>query len=305
MYIGQPILNTILESGTAKVMLFGEYSILYGSDALAVPLNKFRGRLIVPAKSERITNHMIWSNTELRNLHKYLFRSNSALISYIDLQSFQNDLNAGLWFNSTVPEKSGLGSSAALVAAFYKAYGKKIADIHRLQTVLAFIECNFHGQSSGIDPITVYLKKAVYIKNGTKSHAFSFFGMPFKCLLVPVEGKGNTSELVAIFNRLMLDSGNLHYFLNEYIPLVNHSLAAIIAGNSERIKTNISELCRAWPTVFPHLVPDLYHDLGARFKHTYFKLCGSGGGGYLLAFCFNNSEEIELVNDYNALFVDL
>src|SRR5690242_20746449 len=52
-----------------------------------------------------------------------LFRSGN-LPCDLDLAALENDLNKGLYFDSSIPQGFGVGSSGALVAAIYDQYCK-------------------------------------------------------------------------------------------------------------------------------------------------------------------------------------
>ena len=96
----------------AKVLLLGEYTILNGSKALALPYQDFCGT---------------WSfaddGSESRaSSQKNLKKMGLGLTDkYIDKPRLLNDIEKGLWFDSSVPQGYGLGSSGASSRPFLKA----------------------------------------------------------------------------------------------------------------------------------------------------------------------------------------
>ena len=61
-----------------------------------------------------------------------------------------SDIENGLYFESTIPESYGLGSSGAVVAAIYESYKQEVGvdlEINDLKLILSNIESFFHGQS--------------------------------------------------------------------------------------------------------------------------------------------------------------
>ena len=70
------------------------------------------------------------------------------------------------FFKSNIPQGYGLGSSGALVAAFYDRYAKKKI----LKNIFSEMESYFHGESSGVDPLNCYLGSPILIKSQNEIH---------------------------------------------------------------------------------------------------------------------------------------
>jgi mevalonate kinase len=97
----------------SKVLLFGEYSVIKNSNALAMPYPLFDGHLTFRSQSQG-------RDPELKALSSYLNRldSQGELPFDLDLSSFEFDIGQGLVFESTIPQGYGVGSSGALCAQF-------------------------------------------------------------------------------------------------------------------------------------------------------------------------------------------
>ncbi|RLD73313.1 MAG: mevalonate kinase, partial [Bacteroidetes bacterium] len=160
----------------AKILLFGEYSVIYNSMGLIIPYSHFRGELAF-LNRDRYTNLEFakQSNMQLKSYASELQRLKklAKLNVNINIKAFVEDLEKGLYFESTIPQGFGLGSSAALVASVYSKYAKdKIKsrrhisskEILKLKSDFAELEAFFHGTSSGIDPLNSYIKYPVLIK---------------------------------------------------------------------------------------------------------------------------------------------
>jgi mevalonate kinase len=102
----------------AKILLFGEYGIIRDSKGLAIPYNAYRGALKTSENLEGATKK---SNENLYKFYIYLTSLNSDLISF-NLQEFKTDLENGMYFDSSIPQGYGVGSSGALVASVYDKY---------------------------------------------------------------------------------------------------------------------------------------------------------------------------------------
>ena len=157
----------------AKILLFGEYGIIKDSKGLSIPYNFFWGTLKC---SELETNTTRVSHQSLCDYADYL-KTLSTDLFQLDWKRLQGDLDHNLYFDSSIPQGYGVGSSGALVAAFYDSYAlfkispgtsltpKKIV---RLKTIFAAMESYFHGQSSGLDPLNSYLSSPLLIHSKDK-----------------------------------------------------------------------------------------------------------------------------------------
>ena len=158
-------MTMVFDTYHAKIMLFGEYSIIFDSMGLSIPYPHFSAKLKFPGKKENAKDgHIIRSNNMLKEYIDHLgkLQNEKKLDCKFDLDKVNHDLKEGLYFESSIPEGYGLGSSGALVAAVYDAYsrngikpGKNITgeDISLLKQTFSQMESYFHGTSSGIDPL--------------------------------------------------------------------------------------------------------------------------------------------------------
>ena len=141
----------------SKVILFGEYSMIFDSTALMVPLKKFSAQWrFAPSLSAQ---GVAASNASLQHFSDYL-SSLDDIKENIDFQRLNRDIEHHLYLDSNVPSGYGLGSSGTLVAAVYDGYAKqKTDDLLQLKIIFGKMESYFHGSSSGIDPLQCYLGK--------------------------------------------------------------------------------------------------------------------------------------------------
>ena len=102
----------------STILLFGEYGIIKDSKGLSIPYNFYNGALKTNGLQSEIA---IKSNTNLKRFVDYLKTINSELVTF-DLIALQNDVDAGMYFYSSIPQGYGVGSSGALVAAIYDKY---------------------------------------------------------------------------------------------------------------------------------------------------------------------------------------
>jgi len=109
----------------AKVLLFGEYGIMEDAMGLSIPFEHFQGRF---KAGPALTEDQKASNTSLKSFAAYLNGLTPA-VPGLDLGRLDQDLDAGLHFESNIPQGFGVGSSGALVAAVYEQYGPQNLDL--------------------------------------------------------------------------------------------------------------------------------------------------------------------------------
>ena len=189
----------------SKILLFGEYGIIKDSKGLSIPYNFYNGALKM---DENPTPSAVESNLNLKKFLKYLSDIDTNLVVF-DLEQLQQDIQAGMYFDSSIPQGYGVGSSGALVAALYDKYAQdKITVLEnltrekllKLKAIFSEMESFFHGKSSGLDPLNSYLSIPILINSKDNIEAT---GIPSQ----------NTNGKGAVF---LLDSG----MIGETAPMV-------------------------------------------------------------------------------------
>ena len=105
----------------SKILLFGEYGIIKDSKGLSIPYNFYKGALIIPKQQTAQTQE---SNKHLEAFCTYLgqIEAGKQPLTRFDLSQMRADLALGMYFDSSIPQGYGVGSSGALVAAIYDRY---------------------------------------------------------------------------------------------------------------------------------------------------------------------------------------
>jgi len=281
------------ESFPAKLLLFGEYSVLVGSDACAFPLEQFSGRLVLPDLKDDSTGSLVASNHSIKRLLTYLTEPDNQKIAspILDLDRLAIDIGAGLAFDSDIPQNYGSGSSGALVAAIYHAYRKEdnSKDIQSLRAHLAFIESAFHSKSSGTDPLVSYLRKPVFIlKEEISCPDLSLEDLRQHVSIELIDSgiPGATKSGVGAFQSEFFQTpAKENLFDKEYIPLINTIVGDIYSSKFNSLMDRILSVSEMQLQLFPNLfTPDIRLEAqrGIDSRDYAIKLCGSGGGGFYL-----------------------
>ena len=299
----------------AKILLFGEYGIIKDSKGLAIPYNSYQGAL---KKSGETSEEEIKSNKNLSKFYKYLLSiDNKELVSF-RLNEFKTDLKEGMYFDSSIPQGYGVGSSGALVASIYDKYANdKITVLEnltrdkllKLKSIFSLMESFFHGKSSGLDPLNSYLSIPILINSKDNLEAT---GIPSQkegkgaVFLLDSEMIGETEPMVNIFMNKMKNEG-FRKMLNE--DFAKHTDACIddfLNGNVNSLFGNLKQLSKVVLENFKPMIPQPFHKVwqkGIETNDYYLKLCGSGGGGYILGFTEDFDKTKTILKDFKLELV--
>lgn len=277
-----------MECFSSKVLLFGEYSVIQESNALAMPYHLFEGSLSFSKKK------LSSRDSELDALVRYLkkLEDRSELNFDFDVSSFSFDVGQGLFFDSTIPQGYGVGSSGALVAALYHRYCEKRenfnGDIVELKNRLAILESHFHGASSGFDPLVSYLNQSIFNHKDRgicpivlKEDETSKGGL----FLLNTGRSRKTEPLVNLFLEKCKSEDFSKLCEEELVPITNNCIDFFMKGNTVDLWDSFYALSQFQFEHFKPMIPKLYQDLweqGLENKNFLLKICGAGGGGFLM-----------------------
>lgn len=270
----------------SKILLFGEYSVIVNSKALAIPYSLFEGHLAFPREGER------GRDPELKALADYMKTlSEREEINFpFDVTSFEFDVGQGLYFDSTIPQGHGVGSSGALIAAVYDRYGcsrkKNLLPILELKQIFSKMESHFHGSSSGVDPLISYIGQPLLIDNGLGTIQIPDFKKGEGAIFLLNTGRSRKTEpLVNLFLEKAKNEDFKNACKNELLPITNNCITTFLEGQTTDLLDNFENLSQFQLNHFAPMIPKLYLDVwrkGLQEKSYFLKLCGAGGGGFLM-----------------------
>jgi len=283
----------------SKILLFGEYGIIKDSKGLSIPYNFYNGALKV---DENPTEAAVNSNKSLKRFATYLKDLTPDLVNF-DMETLQNDVDAGMYFDSSIPQGYGVGSSGALVAAIYDKYAAdKITVLEnltrekllKLKAIFSEMESFFHGKSSGLDPLNSYLSLPILINSKDNIEAT---GIPSQksdgkgaVFLLDSGIVGETAPMVSIFMDNMKNEGFRSMLKEQFIKHTDACVDDFLKGDIKSLFKNTKQLSKVVLNNFKPMIPKQFHELwknGIETNDYYLKLCGSGGGGYILGFTEN------------------
>lgn len=261
-------------------MLFGEYLVMQGEDALALPIKNFEGQLVLKAsfQEENIAPFIQYLGA-LPNI--YLKQE---LIEYLDLDR--------LIFDSNIPVGYGSGSSGALTAAVFDAFVEKHEG--SLQEALASMEDFFHGSSSGMDPLVSFQGKPSHPVHPLVLGHFHLLdtGIPRK-----------TAPLVHIFK----EKAERMSF-SELAKVNRLAIEAAGVYDYETLKKAIGQISAFQFANFQEMMPtsfDLLWKEALEQEFLKIKLCGAGGGGFLLVFADKEEYAMDWAREHKLKLIKM
>jgi mevalonate kinase len=295
------VVNATIDSRNfpAKLLLFGEHVLLLGAPALAVPVSAFGGR-------------WAWSDEKDRHharLLQFAASEEFKSLKMLDSDQFVKDLEGGLFFDSNIPTGYGLGSSGALCAAVYDRFAQeKTNDLSSLKSIFARMESFFHGNSSGIDPLTSYMGDPILIQNNTEVQLVepkAWGTSKPTVFLIDSRLPRRTGPLVEWFleqSRLPVFSKKLS---EEFLPAHQETLRAWLSADSGSFWPNLERISRFQ---FENLAPMIPKTIQTIWENSFMnedytlKICGAGGGGFVLGFARNKELVLNLARQTEIIF---
>lgn len=281
----------------SKLLLFGEYTVVKGSRALAVPYPPYAAKWSFENDEKQRK-----SNEALAKFQTHLTERDD-LLCQLDLDEFVIDIEEGIWLDSDIPRGYGLGSSGAVCAAVYDRYGidkiegNNTDKLAQLKTIFAQMESYFHGASSGADPLICYVNQAV-VMSRQKLHTVTIPHLN--------KGKGgvflfntnisrSTEPLVNLFLEKCKNPEFEQKISTELALYADGCIDAFLQKNKNILFNNLRKLSHFQYQYFQEMIPKNYRQIwatGLESGDYILKLCGAGGGGFMLGF----TEDFEQVN---------
>ena len=279
----------------AKILLFGEYGIIEDSQGLTLPYSFYKGTLKF---SDLDNDFEKKSNNSLQKYSVYLKELQLPEFYKINISKFQKDIKKGLFFDSNIPQGYGVGSSGALVAAIFEKYSvnslipENISkdELKDLKKIFGEMESYFHGKSSGIDPLICYMNLPILIENRENVNRVSIpksaegKGAIF---LIDSGMTGETGPMVQKLYEKMKTEGFRKTMKEEFIRYNNACIEAFLKKEMNPLFRNLKNLSIWAYEHFKPMIPESIYKAWKKGLDTnayYLKLCGSGGGGYILGF---------------------
>jgi mevalonate kinase len=171
------------------------------------------------------------------------------------------------------------------------------------------MESFFHGKSSGLDPLNSYLSIPILINSKDDLEPA---GIPSQkegkgaVFLLDSQMVGETGPMVSIFMNKMKNEGFRKMLDEDFAKYTDACIADFLHGNVKSLLGNVKQLSKVVLDNFKPMIPDAFHSVwqkGIESNDYYLKLCGSGGGGYILGFAEDFEKAKKSLKDYKLELV--
>ena len=277
----------------SKIILIGEHSVVYGYPAIAIPLKKIE----IECAIEEAKSNFFYDKTDTLSVAiftalKYLKKENVKIKYKI---------------TSQIPQKRGMGSSAAVSIAAIRAifnYFRENLEDELLEKLVNTAEIVAHKTPSGLDAKTCLSDKAIrFVKN----KGFSYIDLNLDAYLVIADTGiyGNTGEAIQNVKNL----GSKAELSLKKLGRLTDEMTRILTGNienkEEKIRrekiSKIGEIMTAANTELGKLnitieKTELFVKTAIENGAAGAKISGGGLGGCVIALA-ENLEIMEKVKD--------
>lgn len=304
----------VLASAPAKIILFGEHSVVYGKPAIAAAIDlrtyvwaavesskaiKIEAKDIkVPGLTVSFSENEIYFESDYGRAAEVLSYVRQA-IELVKEEADKEDIGITVSITSQIPVGAGLGSSAAVAVATIGAVSRLLgleltpSEIGKLGHK---VELLVQGASSGIDPTVSAVGGFLYYEKG------NFEELPVIELPIVVGytgSSGSTKELVAKVKKNLEEMPYImEPIINSMGKVVERAKEIILSGYDRRIKfellgklMNINHGLLDALGVSTKSLSDLVYasrEAGALGA----KITGAGGGGCMYALAPGKQSEV-------------
>lgn len=212
----------------SKIILIGEHSVVYGYPAIAIPLKKIEIECAIEeAKSNFFYDETDTLSVAIFTVLKYLKKENVKIKYKI---------------TSQIPQKRGMGSSAAVSIAAIRAifnYFRENLEDELLEKLVNTAEIVAHKTPSGLDAKTCLSDKAIrFVKN----KGFSYINLNLDAYLVIADTGiyGNTGEAIQNVKNL----GSKAELSLKKLGRLTDEMTRILTGNIENKEEKIKKISK-------------------------------------------------------------
>lgn len=266
----------------AKLLLFGEYTVLNGERALSVPFDRFGARWVY--------NNIGEPDPRLLDYATFLAKDNYN--SILDVDGFVNEVRRGLVLESQIRAGYGLGSSGSLVAAIFDRFRRDgsidTGNFEVLKEAFANLEEYFHGRSSGLDPLISYTRSAFVSELGMLRPVSLPQNDGIGIFLIDSGMERHTQKLVEQYKTWQRKKDFTESCIRPLMMYNEHAIGFFLQSQTDLFWEHLSMLSAIQREYFTPMIPGEIQkawDLAGRSENIRVKLCGAGGGGYFLGFC--------------------
>mgnify|MGYP001125118915 FL=1 len=268
-----------------KIILFGEHAVVYGKPAIAIPVSGMRAT----AWSEPGENGITINAMDVNKKFKLSTDRNqfSVLAQSILAITDKREPNLTINLTSKLPQRSGMGSSAATSTAVCRALSGHLGvdlDANEISELVFEAEKIVHGTPSGIDNTVVAYEMPVYFIKGQNPETFEP-GKLFRLVIGDTGIEAPTKETVANVRKAWQNEpGLMEGYFDEIEKITRNGKIAIESGNAEQVGELMDENHELLNSIgVGHKILEELVEIAREKGALGAKLTGGGGGGNMVA----------------------
>lgn len=285
-----------------KVILIGEHSVVYGYDALAMPIKALH---ITTSVEE--TAGTTWMDTALYHGPFFEAPDDYNGLKYVVRELCKRagkEIPVKLTYTGEIPIERGLGSSATVALGTTKALsqflGLKLTE-QDIMDITNHAETINHGKASGLDAATVNSESLVFFNKQAGPQALE--GTLGAILLIMDTGDlGNTREAVTMVARLLEKSPAAKADMQRLGSLADQVEDAWVKQDPAAVGTCFNEaqtILASFGLSTPKI--DQMCQIAAKDGALGCKLSGGGLGGIVIALCKDGASARKIAADCHDL----
>ena len=285
---GRSALPADAASAAGKIILLGEHAVVYGEDALALPIPA-AVRAAAAAADTTTVQVLEWGLDEV--VDGLDDTVTSALVTRVLKGLGCEDRHFSIRVSSALPRGKGLGSSAAFAVAVTRAIAKEAGiDVNDEAVNAIAFECEkfMHGTPSGIDNTVSCFGEALLYRRDNAMEASTLSLPELPPLVVGIaHGTGATDDMLAgVRERRERAAAEYDAIFAQIGTLSRQAAAALGAADFDTLGRYMN-LCQGLLNAIGVSTPELEHMIGVARDNGAIgaKLTGAGGGGAIVVLC--------------------
>lgn len=290
-------------TGHGKVILIGEHSVVYGYDALAMPIMSLHIKTTVESSNE------MWMDTAHYQGPLFTAPSDYDGLKYVvKTMCIKAQSNEGLkvTYQGEIPIERGLGSSATVALATTRAlndYFNLNLSEEKVIAITNHAEMINHGKASGLDAATVNSDHLVFF-NKKMGPSMLKTKLNATLLIIDTGELGNTKKAVTQVQGLVKASAVAKKNIARLGELADETKKAWLKQNPAKVGQIFNEAQKILGSFKLSTVKiDKLQKIALENGALGFKLSGSGLGGIVIALCANR-QTAESIATKSELFAE-
>ena len=156
-------------------------------------------------------------------------------------------------------------------------------------------------------PLTIYINKPLLFNKQRKLSVVEFKQKTdFSTYLIDTGESAKTNPLISVFMNQFAPDGKINDTAFEYIRLTDKCIQHLLSNNYNDFLNSLRALSYFQLINMYNLIPQNMYQVwkeGLESESIFMKLCGSGGGGYLIAFASDKNKALKFIKNNNLRYI--